>query len=170
MASLAKGDQYINLIPYISSKISSSDLSFKWYIVGTGSPAMGDLINEEIKKYKMGDFVELLGEKDNPYPFLSRAGLMVVVSLFEGYPTVTNEAKVLGTPVISVPYSGIEEILFTEDGEIAPIGQMHKTILERIYQFKKLGRTEKITKSFNKHNSEVKSRLMNLLEGNLEDN
>lgn len=98
-----------------------------------------------MKKYKMEDFVELLGEKDNPYPSLSRSDLMVVVSLFEGYPTVINEAKVLGTPVISVPYSGIEEILFTEDGEIAPIGQMHKTILERIYQFKKLGRTEKIT-------------------------
>lgn len=41
-------EKHFDLIPYISSKISSFDHSFKCYIVGSGSPAMFDLINEEI--------------------------------------------------------------------------------------------------------------------------
>jgi glycosyltransferase involved in cell wall biosynthesis len=67
--------------------------------------------------------VALPGFVVNPYPFLNRASLFVLSSLWEGSPTVLTEAMALGVPVVATDCpSGPREIL--RDGRIAPLVAM----------------------------------------------
>lgn len=67
--------------------------------------------------------VEFPGFVVNPYPFLSRAALFVLSSIWEGSPTVLTEAMALGVPVVATDCpSGPREIL--REGRIAPLVPM----------------------------------------------
>lgn len=69
-----------------------------------------------IKELKLEPFVSLFGFVDNPYMFMSKAKLLVLSSVWEGFGNVLVEAMAAGTPVVSANCpSGPAEIL--EDGE-----------------------------------------------------
>ena len=55
--------------------------------------------------------VLLCGLTDNPYPWMKFCDLFFLPSLYEGFPTVTIEAKLLGCPVLATQVSGIREQL-----------------------------------------------------------
>lgn len=55
--------------------------------------------------------VQLLGFRDNPYPYMAAADLYVCPSYVEGFSTVVSEAVVLETPVVTTDCSGMREIL-----------------------------------------------------------
>jgi glycosyltransferase involved in cell wall biosynthesis len=62
-----------------------------------------------------------LGYQANPYPFLSRASLYLMTSLWEGFPLALCEAMACGLPVISSDcYNGPREILFPEHEKPIP--------------------------------------------------
>lgn len=68
----------------------------------------------------VGEDVDLPGFVVNPYPFLSRASLFALSSLWEGSPTVLTEAMALGVPVVATDCpSGPREIL--RDGLYGPL-------------------------------------------------
>ena len=48
---------------------------------------------------------------DNPYKYMKNCDLFVLPSGWEGFPTVTVEAKLLGCPVLATDVSGIREQL-----------------------------------------------------------
>lgn len=65
----------------------------------------------------IADDVTLPGFVENPYAYLSRAGVFVLSSIYEGLPTVLIEALALGTPVVSTDCrTGPREIL--EEGRL----------------------------------------------------
>jgi glycosyltransferase involved in cell wall biosynthesis len=72
------------------------------------------------------DRVALPGFVDNPYPYLSRAAVFVLSSLWEGSPNVLTEALALGTPVVATNCrSGPAEI--TQNGKygtLVPVGDV----------------------------------------------
>jgi glycosyltransferase involved in cell wall biosynthesis len=70
------------------------------------------------------DDVLFPGFTDNPYPWLKRADLFVLSSLWEGSPNVLTEALALGTPVVATDcQSGPREILQDgKYGELVPLG------------------------------------------------
>lgn len=86
--------------------------NIRWWIVGDG-PAMFE-VKETVKSTDMEDYVNLVGMKENPYPYIRQADLYVQPSRFEGYPMTILEALVLGQPVVSTNNNGAREII--DDG------------------------------------------------------
>jgi len=68
--------------------------------------------------------IALLGFQTNPYPFMQRAALFVLSSLWEGSPNALIEALALGRPVVATDCpSGPREILQNgKYGELVPLG------------------------------------------------
>ena len=57
-------------------------------------------------------YIHLIGTRRNPFPFLAKADLFVLSSLWEGFPNAVLEALAVGTPVLANDcLSGPREIL-----------------------------------------------------------
>lgn len=112
-------------IPYIVNQIinKQKDIKFKWYIIGDGDSSVKNCITKEIEQYQLQDKVICLGSKNNPYPYIKKANLLVVTSLSEAYPCVINEAKILNTPVLSSNFDSAPEIVDTNLGIIAHLDE-----------------------------------------------
>ena len=103
-------------IPEIARKVYDAGCSFKWYIVGPTYPGTEyDTLQANLDKYEMRDNVILLGGKDNPYPYIAKADLLVSTSLSESWGYTINEAKVLGVPAVSTDWGAAKESI--EDGK-----------------------------------------------------
>ncbi len=75
------------------------------------------------KELGIVDAVDFPGFTSNPYPWLKRADLFVLSSLWEGSPNVITESLALGTPVVSTDcQSGPRETLQNgRYGELIPL-------------------------------------------------
>ena len=118
-------------IPKIVSNIKKqTSHPFCWYIIGSGSSEQW--IRSEIEKYNVQDSVVLLGPKDNPYPFIRQANLLVCTSMAESFSYVIAEGKILHTPVVSNNFPVAYEVLDENCGYISSIDEMpellHKLI------------------------------------------
>lgn len=97
-----------NLIPEISKLLKeASILNYKWIVVGDGPDMESN--KQLVEKLSVSNFVEFVGEKVNPYPYIERSDLFVLTSAYEGYPMVVGESMILGTPVLSTNYSAAHE-------------------------------------------------------------
>ncbi len=68
--------------------------------------------------------VSFPGNVDNPYPYMRRAALFVLSSLFEGLPTVLVEALALNARIVATDCAeGPTEILGTRSG-LVPVGDV----------------------------------------------
>ena len=115
-------------IPSIMRRILDSGVDFVyWYIISSGQECDGEIINA-IKDNGVEDYVKMLGEKDNPYPYIKRSDLLVSTSYSEAYPTVINEAQTLGVPVLANNYPSAFEIVSEGCGYICPLEDMAKLI------------------------------------------
>jgi len=113
-------------IPAIIKRILEIDdeLSFCWYIVGDGEPQFVRDLQDEIDKNHVENYVRLLGQKDNPYPYLQQANLLVSTSRSESWSYVINEAKALHTPVVSSDSESATEVVDDQTGFISTIEDM----------------------------------------------
>ena len=80
----------------------------------------------EAERLGVADDFALPGFVANPYPYLRRASLFVLSSLWEGSPNVLSEALAVGTPVVATDCpSGPREILQGgRYGPLLPIGDV----------------------------------------------
>lgn len=53
-----------------------------------------------INEYKIEETFHILGKKENPYPYIKDADYFCLLSEFEGYGMVLEEAKILQKPII----------------------------------------------------------------------
>lgn len=101
----------------IINKLNNEGYKIKWYIIGDG--ILRQKLQKKIKHLNLENTVYFLGIKKNPYPYIKQCDLFFLPSLYEGFPTVTIEAKVLEKPVLSTEVSGIkEQIINGETGVI----------------------------------------------------
>lgn len=84
--------------------------NIRWYIVGDGSESDKELVRKEIDEDKTIDFV-FLGIQENPYVYMKQCDIYVQPSRFEGYCTTTNEARIVGCPIVMTDVSGAREQL-----------------------------------------------------------
>lgn len=73
--------------------------------------------------------VHFLGGRKNPYKYMKLADWFLSTSLFEGYSLVSQEAAVLGVPLILTECSGVKELLGDEE-----YGIIMKISVQDIYQ------------------------------------
>ncbi|MED1204717.1 glycosyltransferase [Heyndrickxia acidicola] len=107
----------INIIPEIVNKLVKNNIkNFKWTVVGDGPDLVS--ITERVKDLGIGNYVELVGNKSNPYPYIKSSSLFVLVSKFEGYPMVICESLILGTPVLTTNFAAASEQISNGDNGI----------------------------------------------------
>ena len=103
----------LDLVPVICKKLIDKGVKdFKWHIVGDGSDR--EKLEKIIDENSMNDYIELVGSKKNPYPYIKNADLFALISEWESYGMVIQESLILGTPVVSSNYPAVYEII--EDG------------------------------------------------------
>ncbi|MCR5736905.1 MAG: glycosyltransferase [Eubacterium sp.] len=83
--------------------------NIRWWIVGDG-PAM-DEVKSVIKECEMQRYVNLVGMKDNPYPYIKKADVYVQPSRCESFGLTISEALILGKNIISTDTMGARELL-----------------------------------------------------------
>lgn len=102
-----------NAVMVTKKLVDSGYTDFHWTIVGDG-PERGNL-EKMIKDYNVGAYIELIGGKSNPYPYIKNADMMVHTSYGEAHCTAILEAMVLKVPcVVTETYIPQD---FTIDGE-----------------------------------------------------
>lgn len=69
------------------------------------------LILKHIVAKEAENFIHMVGNQKNPYPYIRQADLLVCASYYEGYNLTVAEALILGTPVLSTRCTGPVEIL-----------------------------------------------------------
>lgn len=82
----------------IHSKLTKDGFIHNVYVIGEG-PKRQEL-EELIKKHKVEKTFQLLGKLENPYPYIKDANYFCLLSYFEGYGMVLEEAKILNKPII----------------------------------------------------------------------
>ncbi len=98
-----KSKRLSRLIKSFKHVAEQSD-AYRLLIVGDGADR--DLCEKYIEKYKLSHYVKMLGETNNPYPYIKMADCVILTSDFEGFPVIYNECLVLKTPIITtIPVS-----------------------------------------------------------------
>ena len=68
------------------------------YVIGDGPEK--EKLQNLIKELKVEDTFKLMGKRENPYPYIKRADYFALLSKFEGYGMVIDEAKILNKKII----------------------------------------------------------------------
>ena len=90
---------------------------FKWRIVGTGPALKRNMKLAET--LDVLDVMEFVGEKKNPYPYISHSDLFALYSAYEGHPMVIGEAIATGTYILTTSYAAAKEQIDDACGIIA---------------------------------------------------
>ncbi len=104
--------------------LKKQNRDFVWVVVGDGKERQA--IEEKIREYGLKDRFVLVGLKENPYPYIKNADVILQPSRFEGKSVVLDEAKILGKPAILTNYnSAPDQVRNGVDGlivEMSPEG------------------------------------------------
>ena len=82
----------------IHSKLIKDGLKHEVYIIGDGPERQN--LERLIIINEVENTFHLLGKKENPYPYIKNADYFCLLSNFEGYGMVLEEAKILKRPII----------------------------------------------------------------------
>lgn len=108
-----------NVIPHVVRRLLDAGHQVKWYLVGDGP--LREEIQYNIRKEQVKDYVILLGNKNNPYPYIKACDIYVQTSMIEGWGLTVSEAKVLHKPIVTTDAGVMSEQLQTGvNGIIVP--------------------------------------------------
>ncbi|MBS6519854.1 MAG: glycosyltransferase [Clostridiales bacterium] len=91
----------------VLERLHEEGYDFQWYVLGDGIERKK--IEAKIVELGLSEYVCLEGLTDNPYKYMKNCDLFVLPSEYEGFPTVTVEAKILKCSVLATDVSGIRE-------------------------------------------------------------
>ncbi len=95
---------------------------------------------EEIRKNKLQENIELLGRKQNPYPYFKISDCVILTSDYEGYPVVFLESFILNKPIITTKVSDYEQVEgkygYVTDKSIEDIYEKMKLFIEKGFDIK----------------------------------
>lgn len=62
-----------------------------------------------IQEKEVDDCFKLLGNRENPYPYIKNCTIVVQSSRFEGKSVVLDEAKILAKPIVVTNYATVKD-------------------------------------------------------------
>ena len=140
-------DRVINVLSKLNEEGLLKDVKYR--IIGDGEEF--DNLSNLIKANHLEDIVELLGKKENPYPYVKASDLFIMSSLHESFGLVVIESLLLHTPVLSTEIASINELLNNSYGMIVPNKE------EEIYNgIKKILTNSKMLQTWKKNLKEYK--------------
>lgn len=86
------------LIKVHNKLIKKVGYNHNFYVIGDGPER--ENLQKMIKQYNLEKSFFLLGKKENPYPYIKNADYFCLLSSFEGYGMVLEEAKILNKNII----------------------------------------------------------------------
>lgn len=106
------------------------DEAVKLYIIGDGEEK--EKLEKKIKKYGLENKIILLGKRENPYVYISKADLFLLPSRYEGFPNVLIEANACGKYcIVNKALGGVNEIIENGvNGEIIIFEDFKKAALK----------------------------------------
>ncbi len=136
------GEKGYDRLIRVHSRLDREGLFFRLYIVGDG--ALRISLQRQIHEAGLDSKIFLVGEKSNPYPWIAKADLFALPSLFEGCSVAVNEAKILARPILMTDVGAAREQITSEiNGLIVDNNE------EAIYQgLKRLVKDKNLRKQF----------------------
>jgi len=107
-------EKNLSLIIPCAKELKCKDFNFEWNIIGNGD-IRGEL-EALIHKENLTKEIIIRGQKDNPYPWIKYADLMMHPSNIESFGIVLLESMALETPCISVPSLGAIDLINGKNG------------------------------------------------------
>lgn len=112
-----------------ADELKSRGYRFKWSFVGNGSDR--PKVEKMIADRHLENYVELLGEQSNPYPYMAACDVYVQTSRFEGFGLTVREARILGKAEVCTNFpSAYNQIVDGENGLICEMNP--KSIADKI--------------------------------------
>lgn len=139
------------LCPEIAMILRQKQIDFQWIIVGDGQDK--EHVLDKIKEYHLESNLILVGRKSNPYPYISKADIMIHPSLVESQGLTIIESMALKTPVIAVNSVGPKE--FLKPGENGYLAESDPE--EIVYCLMKLIKDKELFESITTHGYETVS-------------
>ncbi|WP_191556969.1 glycosyltransferase [Metabacillus idriensis] len=75
-------------------------VKIKWQVIGYGTERELFELNKLIEENKLTGTFQLLGVKENPYPYIKHSDIYIQPSRYEGKSIAIDEAKILEKPII----------------------------------------------------------------------
>ena len=100
----------------VHAKLIQEGIEHNFYIIGDGPEK--ESLEKLIKSNNCENTLKLLGAKENPYPYMKEADYFCLLSYFEGYPMVVEEAKILNKKILITETAAKEVIKNYSKGEI----------------------------------------------------
>lgn len=160
MRDQKRQDRLVNSAVYLKEK----GYKFKIQLIGDG-PNLNK-ISDLVKNNNVEDCVEILGLKENPYPYVKAADFFVLCSEMEGYSIVTKEALFLKKKIVTTDVVGPREIL--EQGKYGLIipnkdSELTKILEDILKNPKKYDYLDKNIKNYKGDNENIKKQLLELI-------
>ena len=93
----------------VHKKLIDEGLNHKIYVIGDGEEKY-NLISL-LKKLNLEKTFIFTGQIENPYPYIKQADYFVLLSYFEGYGMVVEEAKILNKPILVTDTAATEAVM-----------------------------------------------------------
>ena len=102
---------------YAAKILKDQGVEFKWLIIGNGE--LQEMLNKLIESTDTEKSIYLIGPRENPYIYMKSADIVVQSSRWEGKSVVLDEAKIIGTSIVTTNYpTAKDQILNEEEGLI----------------------------------------------------
>ena len=124
----------------VHRKLINEGYKHKIFVIGDGEEKE-DLLNL-VEELNVKDSFIFLGQIENPYPYIKDADFFALLSYFEGYGMVLEEAKILNKAILVTKTAGVEAVkdydkkLVIENNEEAIFEGLKKVIVGE-YKFLK---------------------------------
>ncbi len=144
----------------VHKRLIKEDLVHNVYVIGDG-PLKSNL-EQQIKTKQIQNTFHLLGKRENPYPYIKNADYFCLLSYFEGYGMVLEEAKILKKPICITDTAAREGIQDYENAIV--FDNNENAIYEGLKNIIQKGKKQNIQKDIKDYdNKNIIKQVINLL-------